>query len=492
MQAFTFLIFVTSSICLNFGGSFADPDITTTEFSVEVIPEDVADAVDLYKNFTDSVFSVLSELGDNNTELATEVENDGGSIASLLGISYILASTNEQVWPLSYPIFDDIMNGISFDVLDALDTVLLDIKDTLTFTNILFATPTINASSGSKNLVELIEVDFEEDDATIPIINESIYNFTNGVLQHNYIQDGIIIPSSTLAIAVNIVQTKSIWPSPLTPVGRKYFNKREIGNMLQFRGEVKYTEEDGEVELIIYFQNVKSGLALRMPKDIDTDRSVANIETLPLATPSNVTIVIPELKYTLRSSYDLNADNSTDCDFNKQPNMLQILDVLTYINLAADYFQIVSVSGAQIVNVNLLVEEIRNHTDSISKDDSSREDQLKRRQSLKNNPVEDPDVVDLDYSEVDDNPQESSEIKLENALYKANSLDNEIVPEKVFLFNKPFTWMIFDDYVVPILAGVVSSLKPPEDIPPPIFTLLGTEGNKVSPYLQCFENEASA
>ena len=59
-------------------------------------------------------------------------------------------------------------------------------------------------------------------------------------------------------------------------------------------------------------------------------------------------------------------------------------------------------------------------------------------------------------------------------------------PGKILSFNRPFTWALFDRHEVPILAGVVSSLSPPESSPPTPYSFLGMDGiYSNTAYLNC-------
>ena len=58
---------------------------------------------------------------------------------------------------------------------------------------------------------------------------------------------------------------------------------------------------------------------------------------------------------------------------------------------------------------------------------------------------------------------------------------------KILSFNRPFTWALFDRFEVPIVAGVVTSLSPPDSSAPPAYSFLGMEGISSNAYLSCVQ-----
>lgn len=541
------LVFIVVSVnylfFVNLTFAFSIPETTTVDYNAELL-----ESIEIYKNFSDTVFEALSELGENNTETEEEAEDDGGSIASLIGVSYILISTSQlDFWPISYPGFDTVMRNITWDMYSAFDAVLYDVQDTLTFSNLMFV-PNIGPNStvsfediNSRNSMEVISVDFEDDDSVVPLINEKISGLTKE--ESNYIPEGVLILSSTVAIIFNIVNANLKWAHPWVPIGRKTFNKREEVEMMQFTGQVKVIERDSDgVEVFVFFENGKSGLALRMPKDIGHDRSVANIEEMQtLANATTVTIQMPLLNYTLRSQYNLDDENSTNCDFEKKENMLQLLEVLTYVYVGAESWEMTAISGGQINNVEKYREELRLYESSIPKRMSPSSDASQQPKqpepAISQSDEENFDLMDTDYSDVNDNtigkgslenPKDLAMMKGKSSTpattnTKSHSYDPYPYPNsnafssdrdknnnnnsnnsgeedsqektgqvtqsttKTITFDRGFTWLFFDDYVVPITAGVVTSfVLPEEEIPPQVGSFLGMEGSKTSPYIQCF------
>ena len=65
---------------------------------------------------------------------------------------------------------------------------------------------------------------------------------------------GVLIPSATLSIVVNVFQTNLAWSLPWESLGPKEFNGKEYGEVIQVAGELHYAQGNGETELFLFFE----------------------------------------------------------------------------------------------------------------------------------------------------------------------------------------------------------------------------------------------
>jgi len=296
--------------------------------------------------------------------------------------------------------------------------------------------------------VELVNTDLRSKDAG-STINSQLAKKIETPLEENFIPKDSTLSPAAIAFLTDTLYLSESWPVPMKKVSGMKFNGKEETDFIEISGKFQVLENDKVVEVFIPFKNEKRGISLVLLTD-PLAMGMGELGALKPMESKSARIQFPVFKATIRQT-QVTLASSAKCEFKKEDNFLQLFDELAYVSFDESKFEAISISGAQINNVAEFKKELAKGNKGKSIDSPAAENKVAAK----------------------DKPAEST-APTEG-------------PEKLIIFDRPFTWSILDANFGPLFAGTVDSLafvKNPPAVPKPAeSSVFGSE--KSLPFEKC-------
>jgi len=352
------------------------------------------------------------------------------TVSSLFGLTHILAVLHEKPFPASVPVFESLLAVTPKNLPQsyALLASTTEKDPEIKLSSLIFTSEKLEMTKALSDLkVEMVNLDLKAADA-VSTINNQLAKKIETPLDEPFIPKDETLSPAAVAFITDTLHLSESWPTPVKKIPGVKFNGKEVADMIEIVGNFQVSESNKAVEVFIPFKNPKRGISLVLPYNIEAVLKGDFGDMKPINF-SSVRIQLPAHKVAIRSS-QASLASSSNCQFKKEANFLQLFDELSYLSFDQDKFEAISISAAQINNAATFKAEL-----------------------AKGNKGKAIDGTPIENHVVSGNPEKPIPFPIGPPPPTAPGA------EKLIVFNHPFSWSILDENLGPLFSGTLESLS---------------------------------